>query len=79
MPRYFFHFSDGKRTFSDATGSELTGIAAARAHAVGQIREMKDAQSERGIQNWSKWKMVVADDKGKTIVQIGFDLRPVED
>jgi hypothetical protein len=26
MPRYFFHFSDGKHTFTDAAGVELNGI-----------------------------------------------------
>jgi hypothetical protein len=74
MPRYFFHFSDGKRTFTDAHGVELTGIAAARAQAVAQIREMRGAQSQRALQNWAAWKMIVVDTKGKTLFEVGFDL-----
>lgn len=74
MPRYFFHFSDGKHTFTDAAGVELNGIAAARAHATAQIREMRGAQSEFALQNWATWKMIVVDAKGKTIVEVGFDL-----
>ena len=50
IPRYFFHFSDGKHTFTDAAGVELNGSVAAKAHAIGQIREMRDAQSERALQ-----------------------------
>ena len=45
----FFHFSDGKHTFTDAAGVELNGIAAARAHAIAQIHEMRAAQSERAL------------------------------
>ena len=44
MPRYFFHFNDGKRTFTDSTGSELVGIVAARNHACEQIRDMLSAK-----------------------------------
>jgi hypothetical protein len=74
MPRYFFHFSDGKHTFTDAAGVELNGIAAARAYATAQIRELRGAKSERALQNWAPWKMIVIDAKGKTIVEVGFDL-----
>jgi len=74
MPRYFFHFSDGKRTFTDAAGVELNGIAAARAHAIAQIRDMRDAQSEHALQNWAAYKMLVVDAEGKTIFEAGFDL-----
>jgi hypothetical protein len=38
MPRYFFHFNDENRPFTDAAGVELNGIAAARAHAIAEIR-----------------------------------------
>ena len=51
MPRYFFHFSDGKHTVTDAAGVELNGIAAARARTTAQIRQMRGAQSERTLQN----------------------------
>jgi hypothetical protein len=76
VPRYYFHFSDGKRTFSDATGVDLTGIAPARSHAATQIREIRGAISEQNIQDWVDWKMVVVDAGGETVFEIGFDLKP---
>lgn len=36
-----FNFSDGLRTFTDAGGIELTGLAAAKAHAIAQVRDLK--------------------------------------
>ena len=78
MPLYFFHFSDGKRTFTDSTGVELTGIAAVRERATAQIREMKGALSERTLQSWSGWKMIVVNAEGKTVFEIGFGLKPAE-
>lgn len=74
MPRYFFHFSDGKRTFTDSIGIELTGIAAVRSQATAQIREMRGALSERTLQDWSDWKMIVIDAAGKAVFEVGFDL-----
>ena len=76
MPRYYFHFSDGKRTFTDSIGVELTGIAAARSQVTAQIREMRGALSKRTLQDWSGWKMIVIDTKGKTVLEVGFDLNP---
>ncbi len=76
MPRYFFYFSDGKRTFTDSTGIELTGTAAARAHATIQIREMRTSLQNARLQDWANWKMIVFDAKGKTVVEVGFDLIP---
>ena len=72
MPRYFFHFSDGKRTFTDSDGIELTGIAAARSQATAQMRDMQSGLSERALQDWSGWKMIVVDEKGKTVLEVGF-------
>jgi hypothetical protein len=76
MPRYFFHFSDGKQTFTDRIGVELASLAHARNNAVAQVREMKSSLSERLIQEWSGWKMIVIDANGKTVLEIGFDLIP---
>ena len=76
MPRYFFHFSDGKRRFSDTTGHELRGLAAARKQAVQQVRELKVAMSEPRIQDLSGWSMTVIDARGATVFEIGFDLKP---
>lgn len=75
VPRYFFHFSDGQRRFSDATGQDLTGIAAARRHAVAQVRELKVAMCHPGIQDLSEWTMIVTDANDKTVFEIGFDSR----
>jgi len=77
MARYFFHFSDGKRTFTDTTGVELPGIAAVRAHAGAQIREMHSAMSGQALVDWSGWKMAAVDVGGKTVFEIGFDLKPI--
>jgi hypothetical protein len=76
VPRYFFHFSDGKRRFSDAVGHELRGLAAARQHAVQQARELKAAMCAPHIQDLSGWRMTVADARGRTVFEIELDLRP---
>ena len=75
VPRYFFHFSDGKRRFSDATGHVLPGIAAARIHAVKQVRELKAAMCDPGIQDLSGWTMTVADADDNTVFETGFALK----
>lgn len=76
MPRYFFHFSDGKRRFSDTIGQELRGLGAARQHAVKQVRELKVALCDPHIQDLSGWTMTVANADGATVFEIGFDLKP---
>ena len=76
MPHYFFHFNDGKRTFNDAHGVALTGIAAARENAIAQIREMKSAEDK--IQNWSGWKMIVGNADGKIVSEINFGRKPIK-
>lgn len=75
VPRYFFHFSDGKRRFSDTTGHVLSGIAAARVHAVKQVRELKAAMCDPGIQDLSGWTMTVADADDNTVFETGFALK----
>lgn len=76
MPRYFFHFSDGKRRFSDETGHELSGIQASRAYAIEQVRDLKAAMCDPGIQDLSGWSMTVMDAQGVTVFEIGFDMKP---
>ena len=73
MPRYFFHFSDGEHTFTDATGGDFMGAEAVRVHAKRQVREIKGVLSERRILDWSSWKMIVANIEGKTVFEVGFD------
>jgi hypothetical protein len=76
VPRYFFHFSDGSRQFSDDTGQELSGLRAARGHATQQVRELKAAMCDQVIQDLSAWSMSVADARGRTVFVLGFDLTP---
>lgn len=76
VPRYFFHFSDGKRQFSDGTGHELHGVGDARRHAVQQVRELKVAMCDPHIVDLSGWSMTVVDACGLTVFEIGFDLKP---
>lgn len=75
MPRYFFHFSDGKRRFSDTEGRDLTGMAAARTVAVNQVRDLKAAMCDPGIQDLSGWSMTVVDGDGHIVFETGFDLK----
>lgn len=76
MPRYFFNFSDGSRWFTDDTGQEFAGLAAARHHAVRQVRDLKAAMCDPGIQDLSGWTMRVVDRDGRAVFEIGFDLKP---
>ena len=76
MPRYFFHFSDGTRQFTDGAGQELSGLAAVRAHATRQVREIKAAMCDPHIQDLSGWSMTVADASGKTVFTIAFEREP---
>ena len=76
MPRYYFHFSDGKRQFTDDKGTELPGMAAARANATRQVRELPVAMCHPNIQDLSGWTMTVEDAKKNPVFCIGFDLKP---
>jgi Domain of unknown function (DUF6894) len=76
MPRYYFHFSDGKREFGDAIGCELRGLAEARQHTAVAVRDLKAVLCAPSIADLSGWSMRVADASGKTVHEIGFDFRP---
>ncbi len=76
VPRYYFHFSDGKRQFTDDKGTELSGLAAARANATSQVRELTVAMCHPHIQDLSGWSMTVEDAKKNAVFTIGFDLKP---
>jgi hypothetical protein len=75
VPRYFFHFSDGKRRFSDALGQELSGMSAARAHALLQVRDLKAAMCDPGIQDLSGWSMTVVNADDTVVFETSFDLK----
>jgi hypothetical protein len=76
VPRYFFHFTDGRRVFGDAEGQELPGLSAARAYATRQVRDLKAAMCDPHIQDLSHWSMMVADATGRTVFVLGFDMKP---
>ena len=76
MPRFFFHFSDGSRQFTDDSGIDLSGLRAARAHATEQVRELKAAMCDPYIQDLSGWSMSVADAQARIVFVLGFDLKP---
>ena len=76
MPRYFFHFTDGKRRFTDTVGCDLRGLAAVRRHAFADVRDLKAAMCHPIIQDLSGWTLSVADAQGATVFEIGFDLKP---
>jgi hypothetical protein len=76
VPRFFFHFTDGRRVFGDADGQELSGLHAARAHATRQVRDLKAAMCDPHIQDLSGWSMMVADAQGRTVFVLGFDMKP---
>ena len=69
MLRYFFHISDGRRTYPDPLGVVLPSLAAARAHA------FLDAQSLS--ESWmalsqADWRLVVADEGGAHLLSIAL-------
>ena len=76
MPRYFFHFTDGKRVFGDAEGRELSGLRAARAHATRHVRDLKAAMCDPHIQDLAGWSMTVKNEAGRTVFVLGFDMKP---
>jgi hypothetical protein len=76
VPRYFFHFSDGKRQFTDSSGQELSGMAAARAYATKHARELKAAICEPHIQDLTGWTRTVVDENNRGVFYTSFDLKP---
>jgi hypothetical protein len=65
----------GKRQFTDTVGLELSGMAAARKHATQQVRELRTAMCAPHVQDLSGWSLSVADAKGASVIELGFDLR----
>jgi hypothetical protein len=76
MPRFFFHLTDGERTFTDANGVELESLAAARRHLITHTRELRGTLSDNGIHDWSKWAVTVSNERNETVQKMGFSLIP---
>jgi len=50
-------------------------MAAARDHAIKQVRDLKAAMCDPGIQDLSGWTMTVLDQHEQPVFEIDFDLR----
>ncbi len=70
MPRYFFHVEDTAQHV-DADGVELTGLDAAREHAISYFA---DLLRESGEDFWRSgdWLMRVTDDRGLIFFTLHF-------
>jgi hypothetical protein len=68
VPRYFFHFRDG-RSVDDAEGVELCSAREAMTEAVRAAGEMLKEQAE---QFWhdTEWRMDVADELGRVVFTV---------
>src|SRR5499433_514421 len=65
MPHYFFHLAFGTRTVPDEEGIELPDRSAARAEALGVIRELSDARTGGNSRRWAGWFLQLADEPGQ--------------
>ena len=70
MPRYFFHFQDGKLML-DKEGVELSGLGEARVEAVAASGAMI---KDHGTKFWNdaEWRMWVTDESGATVCALRF-------
>jgi hypothetical protein len=59
MERYYFHITDGKRTFKDEVGKTFAATAAAEGHAVAIASELA------GDQGWEGFSVVVEGKNGE--------------
>lgn len=70
MPRYFFHVEDGT-VHADHEGMELSGLDAAREHAVCYFAELlRDAP--KAFWNHDDWTMRVTDETGLVFFTLHF-------
>jgi hypothetical protein len=67
MQRYYFHLHTGERLVRDVTGMLLPDLASALAAARKAAQRGKKAK-----QNWSRWRIEVADDDGATLFVYPF-------
>jgi hypothetical protein len=74
MPRYFFHYRDGVERL-DEIGTELAGIAEARALAVHSSGEFI---RDLGMEFWDdpEWRAWVTDESGTTVCALRFLVEP---
>lgn len=71
MPRYFFHVDDGKLQ-TDRDGTELSGIAEARAQAVSLAGAMLEELDGEFWTHGVHWTMHVTDNHGRLLFSLHF-------
>lgn len=64
MPRYFFHYTDGRRTCADADGLELPDDAAALKEAKLMARDLWSEPSD------GAWRIQVSDTIGRQVTAL---------
>ena len=69
MPRYFFHISDGRRTYPDPSGVTLPSFEAARAHAHQDARALSESWMAL---SQAEWRLMVADESGAHLLSIAL-------
>ena len=70
MPRFFFNLTDGKRTFDDPEGTELSDVASARDEAILSARELLKLRSRPGLPKWSSWSICVEIEEGGQVFSL---------
>jgi hypothetical protein len=70
MPRYFFHVDNGE-SHTDAEGTELSGLDAAREHAVSYFADIL-RDSTRSIWDSGDMAMRVTDESGLVFFTLHF-------
>ncbi len=72
MPRYNFHFTDGKHVCPDTYGLELVDDESARKEA--ELAAC-DLWEDPGEGDWSGWTIEVMDEKGRRVTSIPVNSR----
>jgi hypothetical protein len=72
MPRYYFNFVHGKRTYKDENGKEYSDITSVNTEASAAARRLMKRSSPRSRPNWSNWIVLVLDAKGEEVMRTAF-------
>ena len=69
MSRLYFHCSNDRDTWVDATGTELRNLAEACRHATHLMRTLI---AEPTLEDWRAWTLHVSDDDGEHVLSLPF-------
>jgi len=75
MPRYFFnlrHRSGPDGLAVDPEGDELANVAAARAHALAQARDMIARTRTDIVRDWMVCAFEIVDEDGRPVLMVPF-------